>query len=607
MLFGQPQFLPLLALASLPLLIHLLARRQRKIVKFSMTRFLQEVAQQTQGRKWLRELLLLLLRTGSIFFALLTLLRPYAPVPLPLPPAPTSIAIVLDNSLSMQGKEQNDRIWFERALKWCEQAMENLPAEIALLAADNASEPICDFTEDLQQRLKAIKGVRPTFKALDLTPALQTADNLLARLPSAVKKVVVVTDLQSEPFRSLNFPSLKNPVLVVDVKSSEGIGNVRLNAKLQLPLDPNTDGSIICQLENLSAQKMNGTIVALASGKPFTRTKISLQPQTQVDITLPLPSWVLESSDEKGLVQVEVRWHSELDILSWDDFLRFAFKSPKQIRAINAVREGRQFVDAALRATNISPVATANFQNADVVITSPPTNPKMAQSLAEWVRQGRVALIVSDSFVSPFWSMVGVSTKRVEQGEKLRVQWVDEINPILKGLGASLQAVRAQPSLSFQEGQRNLKTLASLSDGTPFLVEFTFGLGRCFILTTSLNPQRTTLIYSPAFVPLLYRLVRFATHGQELSAIEAESKPKATPKNSTVVPKSESDFRLPTRKEVEGKLSRIGGAIVSTKLSPNSLLSETKLRDLTNLSLLLALFCLLTETALTLLWWRRIR
>lgn len=607
MLFGQPQFLPLLALASLPLLIHLLARRQRRIIKFSMTRFLQEVAQQTQGRKWLRELLLLLLRTGAIFFALLTLLRPYAPVPLPLPPAPTSIAIVLDNSLSMQGKEQNDRIWFERALKWCEQAMKNLPAEIALLAADNASEPICDFTEDLQQRLKAIKGVRPTFKALDLTPALQTADNLLARLPSAVKKVVVVTDLQSEPFRSLNFPSLKNPVLVVDVKSSEGIGNVRLNAKLQLPLDPNTDGLIICQLENLSAQKMNGTIVALASGKPFKRTKISLQPQTQVDITLPLPSWVLESSDEKGLVQVKVRWHSELDILSWDDFLRFAFKSPKQIRAINAVREGRQFVDAALRATNILPVATANFQNADVVITSPPTNPKMAQSLAEWVRQGRVALIVSNSFVSPFWSMVGVSTKRVGQGEKLRVQWVDETNPILKGLGASLQAVRAQPSLSFQEGQRNLKTLASLSDGTPLLVEFTFGLGRCFILTTSLNPQRTTLIYSPAFVPLLYRLVRFATHGQELSAIEAESKPKATPKNSTVVPKSESDFRLPTRKEVEGKLSRIGGAIVSTKLSPNSLLSETKLRDLTSLSLLLALFCLLTETALTLLWWRRIR
>jgi O-antigen/teichoic acid export membrane protein len=135
MVLGQPQFLPFLALASLPLLIHLLARRQRRVVPFSMTKFLREVAQQTQGRRWLRELLLLLLRTGAVFFALMALVRPYASVPLPLPPAPTAFALVIDNSLSMQSRStsrsQGHETWFDRSLKSCERVLKEVGAEVA--------------------------------------------------------------------------------------------------------------------------------------------------------------------------------------------------------------------------------------------------------------------------------------------------------------------------------------------------------------------------------------------------------------------------------------------------------------------------------------------
>ncbi|MFN4179174.1 MAG: vWA domain-containing protein, partial [Armatimonadota bacterium] len=370
MVFGQPQFLPLLALASLPLLIHLLARRQRRIVKFSMTRFLQEVTQQTHGRRWLRELLILLLRTGIVLFALLTLVRPYAPVNLPLPPAPTSIAIVVDNSLSMQSGMRDEQVWFERALKWCERTTRELPAEIALLTAERASEPICEFTRDLQRLIQALKQVQPTFKALDLTPALQTADTLLRHRPAAVKRIIVVTDLQSEPFRSLSLPTLHNPLIVIDVKPSEQVGNVRLNAKLILPLDPNAEGSVIAQLQNLSRQSLKGRVKASVYEKTFAQTEVSLQPQGQKALTLLLPSWALNAADERGLVQVEVRWESDLDIFGWDDFVRFEFRSPKRIQVVNAVRQGRQFVDAALRATNLVPISTANLQDADAVITS---------------------------------------------------------------------------------------------------------------------------------------------------------------------------------------------------------------------------------------------
>jgi len=607
MVFGQPQFLPLLALASLPLLIHLLARRQRRIVKFSMTRFLQEVAQQTQGKRWLRELLLLLLRTGAILFALLTLLRPYAPLPLPLPPAPTSIAIVIDNSLSMQSQNRNGKVWFDQALEWCERAIRDLPAEIALLTADKVSEPICDFTRDLPRRLKALNQIRPTFKSLDLATAIRAADTLLNHQAAAVKRIVAITDMQSEPFRSLDLPRLSNPLAIVDVKHSEQVSNVRLNAKLRLPLDPNIDGSITVELQNLSLQPLRGSVVASVSGKPFARTEVSLQPQMQMNLNLPMPSWVLDASNEKGTVQVEVRWNSDFDIFSWDDFLCFTFKSPKRIRVVNSVKEGFQFVDAALRALNILPIAKASSRNFDAVIASAPTDEKVAKELADWVRQGGTAIIIADSPASPFWSEVGASIRQVRKREKLQVQWVDETNPILKGLGASLKGVKAQPILSFKDKRASSKVLASLSDGTPFLVEFDVGSGSCLVFTAPFNPQLTNIVYSPAFVPLIYRFARFATHGHELSAIEAEEKPQSSLKRTTVVPKSESDFRLPSQKDIVAKLGQLGVRVISANQSPKILLSETKLRDLTNLCLFLVLLCLLAEILLTFFWWRRAR
>lgn len=607
MMFGQPQFLPLLALASLPLLIHLLARRQRRIVKFSMTRFLQEVTQQTHGRRWLRELLILLLRTGVVLFTLLALVRPYAPIPLPLPPAPTSIVLILDNSLSMQSGARDGQVWFERALKWCERAIRELPTEIALLTAEKASDPICEFTSDLQRLTQALKQVQPTFKALDLTPTLQTADILLSHRPAAVKRIVVITDLQSEPLRSLHLPKLSNPLTVVDVKPYEKVSNARLNAKLILPLDPNSEGSVVVELQNLSRQSLKGRIRASIYKKTFAQTEVSLQPQGRKALSLRLPSWVLDAADERGLVQVEVRWESELDIFGWDDFVRFEFRSPKRIRVVNAVRQGRQFVNAALRATNLVPISTANLRDADVIISSAPNDTKTAKELADWISQGKVAIVTADSVVSPFWAMIGASAQQIRSSKKLRVRWVNETNPILRGLGSSLQLVTAQPILKFGNGNSNLKVLVDLTDGTPLLVESTVGSRRCFIFTTPFNPQHTTLIYSPAFVPLLYRLVRFAAHDQELSTTESKTEPKAMNKHSTIVPKSESNFILPSHGEVTNTLKEVSGSIVTLNQPPYALLAETNLRDLTNLCLLLALLCLLTESLLTAIWWRRAR
>jgi hypothetical protein len=609
MVLGQPQFLPFLALASLPLLIHLLARRQRRVVPFSMTKFLREVAQQTQGRRWLRELLLLLLRTGAIFFALMALVRPYASVPLPLPPAPTAFALVIDNSLSMQSRSplrlQSHETWFDRSLKSCERVLKEVGAEVVLLAADNPSEPVCDFTSEPSRSLNALRQIRPTFRALDLSPALQTADSLLAQHPAAVKQILVFTDLQSEPFRSLALPSLKNQLVIVDAKPNEPVGNARLVAKLRLPLDPNTDGSAVTELKNMSNLPLNGSVVALVAKKSFARLKVSLAPKEQKIIILPLPFWVLDAADRQGLVEIEIRWESELDALAWDDFVKFAFKSPKNLVVTNAVREGRQFVDTALKVTGIMHHESRITPDADAIIASAPTDSEMARQLVDWLWQGKKALIVADNLNSPIWSMFNISVKPSKSGQKRRVQWVDEGHPILQGLGNSLQSVTAQPFV--EASGSSLKALATLDDGTAFLAELPVGAGQCLLLTVPLNPQRSDLVYSPVFVPLVHRFVRFASYGHELSPQERETKPQASLGESTVVPESESNFFLPPQNEFAIRLRKFGAMLVTADQLPTALLSETKLRDLTSLCLALSLLCLLTESIFTLILWKRAR
>jgi hypothetical protein len=609
MVLGQPQFLPFLALASLPLLIHLLARRQRRVVPFSMTKFLREVAQQTQGRRWLRELLLLLLRTGAVFFALMALVRPYASVPLPLPPAPTAFALVIDNSLSMQSRStsrsQGHETWFDLSLKSCERVLKEVGAEVALLAADNPSEPVCDFTSELSRSLNALRQIRPTFRALDLSPALQTADSLLAQHPAAVKQILVFTDLQSEPFRSLALPSLKNQLVIVDAKPNEPIGNARLVAKLRLPLDPNTDGSAVTELKNMSNLPLNGSVVALVAKKSFARLKVSLAPKEQKTVILPLPFWVLDAADRQGLVEIEIRWESELDTLAWDDFVKFAFKSPKNLVVTNAVREGRQFVDTVLKVTDITHHESSITPDADAIIASAPTDSEMARQLVDWLRQGKKALIVADNLNSPIWSMFNISVKPSKSGQKRRVQWVDEGHPILQGLGNSLQSVTVQPFVEVSGS--SLKALATLDDGTAFLAELPVGAGQCLLLTVPLNPQRSDLVYSPVFVPLVHRFVRFASYGHELSPQERETKPQASLGKSTVVPESESNFILPPQNEFAIRLRKFGAMLVTADQLPAALLSETKLRDLTSLCLALSLLCLLTESIFTLILWKRAR
>nr|MBP6509743.1 BatA domain-containing protein [Candidatus Kapabacteria bacterium] len=98
--FLNPFALIGLAAASIPVLLHLLNLRRLRTVEFSSLRFLVEL-QQTRVRKLkLQQILLLILRTLLIVFAIIAIARPTIPGSLPLlsSTSRSSVVILIDNS-----------------------------------------------------------------------------------------------------------------------------------------------------------------------------------------------------------------------------------------------------------------------------------------------------------------------------------------------------------------------------------------------------------------------------------------------------------------------------------------------------------------------------
>jgi hypothetical protein len=100
MSFAAPWALVGLVFAAVPILLHLLARREPPTVLFPATRYLARAAREHQRRLQLQHLLLLLLRTLLIAAIALAAAGPSRPSGSSGAHAPSALAVVVDNSMS---------------------------------------------------------------------------------------------------------------------------------------------------------------------------------------------------------------------------------------------------------------------------------------------------------------------------------------------------------------------------------------------------------------------------------------------------------------------------------------------------------------------------
>ncbi|MFQ5810354.1 MAG: BatA domain-containing protein, partial [Armatimonadota bacterium] len=220
----QPLYLLGLAGVAVPIIIHLYGRRRPREIRFPSLQLLKATQQRQRSLVRLRSLLVLLLRILAIICFVLALARPTArPARWAsgIIPSPASVAIVLDDSLSMALRTGTDTA-FHRAREAADAVLAALSggddAVVVLTSGTRARLPT-RLTADIASLRRALQTLQPSQRAAGVSAAIARASELLAESGPPTRWIYVVTDLQAASWEGVRVPPepAKLPATVVDV------------------------------------------------------------------------------------------------------------------------------------------------------------------------------------------------------------------------------------------------------------------------------------------------------------------------------------------------------------------------------------------------------
>ncbi len=206
--FLNPAFvLPGAALASVPIIIHLLSRLRYKKVKFAAMEFLLQSDELNRRRLIIEQLLLLFLRVLAVLLIVFLLAR------LVLDPsrlmllrgATTHHVLILDDTLSMRQKSDNETV-FQQALATLEKMVSQGSSASGSLRATvlTMTQPDRPLVTDraldnalVQELIPRLRNLTCSYASASPAPALSAAENFLSGDGGVAPQVHVLTDLRT--------------------------------------------------------------------------------------------------------------------------------------------------------------------------------------------------------------------------------------------------------------------------------------------------------------------------------------------------------------------------------------------------------------------------
>src|SRR5688572_30067629 len=200
--FLNPAFLIALPLIGIPLIIHLLSRRQQKKISWGAMRFLMQAITRKRRLWRLMDVLLLILRTAAFLFFIFALARPLLPATWLGGSIPREVILVLDQSMSMSRKV-GDASLFKTQLQKAQALLDDLKASDTvrvLLAGESPEWLTADSLpasgSALRKLRTQINELKPTLGAADLIACVREAADLEAPKDRSARVIIVITDGQ---------------------------------------------------------------------------------------------------------------------------------------------------------------------------------------------------------------------------------------------------------------------------------------------------------------------------------------------------------------------------------------------------------------------------
>jgi hypothetical protein len=529
--------------AGIPLLIHLLSRRQARREMFPAIRFLRQVHRQEVRRIRLREWLLLLLRTLAVVCLMLAFSRPALQgTHGNSSHSPTSMLALIDRSLSMRANGPKGSRFEEARSRISEVgALMEPGSEIQAVGFESKPAPLFeDFTHDPARFKTLTRGLQPGYGATDIAAAVREGARWLRGRPGLHRELFVVSDFQaagldSAAARTLAEDTKGLEVYLVPVGSQGAQNAAWISAEAARV---GAGGQVTGVIRNTSDEARKGALIEAAQGDRLlgaARADLPAHSDTRVTVAL----------QGLGATDFGTMLRFPHDALEEDDHISVAFPSSKPMRvALVGPEDQRLYVEAALKAApGAYEIQTSedgsSLQAAEVWLLLDPQHVNAASLRAHLASGGGVLAVAGENAARGLLEQAlgdaapgvvnngagqylggsgasgaatGAATGPGARGAApdtsptafARLRVLEPGSPVFHGLadrrGGELSSARFLRHLRVR-ATAGATTLAEFSPDEPAILE----RGHVMELTSSLDGRWNDFPLSPTFVPWLYQ------------------------------------------------------------------------------------------------------
>lgn len=604
--FLHPAYLLGLVAALLPIAIHLLNRRRVQRIRFPAVRFIL-LSQRRISRSYrLRHWLVLALRTLAIVLLALLLANPVfqSGAGLLATGGPVSVALILDNSLSME---------WSGGLKGLERAKEVVRRRLAALGDGDRAALIPTnaphrpaLTADRAGLLRELEGIRTTAASADFAGALRTAYELLAER-AAEKEIWIVSDGTLTGWEHFSVAALRQydpaiPLKIVrvggppsgpnaTVKEVRLAGN-RLAAGLRVTLEATIASFGDAEIPDLLVQlRLNG------QNRDQRLVRLAPRSETKVGFQLELPAAGQHAGEialrREGLLgnsthHFTLRVPEPVRVLVVDGDPKTSLVQSESFflaRALNPAGEPRSspFLPTVILPEAL-PSATLEGYQAVALCNVGSIPPDVGRKLADYARRGGGLLFflgdkvraeeyneaLLDGAAALLPARLGEKRTLIEErGE--RIQRIRSEHPALAIFAEPIAAASLKATTVhayFRLEAHGSQALLSFGNNDPLLLEKRLGAGRVLLFAASADRDWSDLPLKTAYVPLVQALVGYVS-GERAGEFDpgtpagAEKRlslnPDAVGRIVKVVSPSGKEIESQARGEQEKAVLSIGG------------------------------------------------
>ncbi len=546
--FLNPIILIGLIAAAIPILLHLLTKSRAKTIDFSTLHFLKELQRQKIRKVKLRQLLLLILRTLIIVLLVLAFARPTARRAIyggqRATAAQSSMAIVLDNSLSMAREAEGSRL-FDRAVDRAEEIADLLThggEAFVLLAESPPRLAHRGAVHEADRLLQILRSQEISYSRTNISAAIEKARELLEQSDNINREIYLVSDLQTNAFshREDSVAALNAELFILPVQQEVYdnlcIEKIEIVSKI---IEKGKTVQLSAEVSNYGINPQRNRLVQLyIDGKRTAQSIVSLEPNESKEVQFSFTPTI--SGMLTGTVVVED------DGQRFDDERYFIVNVPHQIsvyihsnerdalRLKNALQPG-QAEDAAFRIRNNTGTSLAGeiLSNYELLILNNLVSlpERDVRALRNYIANGGGMLFAvgSDTDIRFFNTVISPQLELPRFVESIgqlgnrnvafQLGAIDYSHPIFHGVFIEDgQRVRSPQFLFAQKvggGGNYTLNILEYSSGDPFLYESTIEKGKILVLTSGLSGDWSTFSTSTLFAPLVNRCCRYLASGSD--------------------------------------------------------------------------------------------